>query len=756
MTSKMNYPQALAFIASLIIARAATCEAAGPLVLVDHGHSAHRIALEPGATPIDRKAAAELQKYLEESGGVRMPISEAPFLPEDRVIFIGSAGHVSRQWEAIDWKRLGEDGFTIRTEGNRLLIAGGTNRGSLFGVYTFLESYIGCRKYTPTVEFIPKKTSIVLPDIDDTQVPRIAFRDDYFYDPGYMAWHKLDKHDDLFGMYVHTFQSLVPPEKYFHNHPEYFSKVKSGRIPNGQLCLTNGDVFHIVVKELQARMKLEPDKRFWSVSQNDTFSPCECDACRAIDSVEGSPSGSLIAFVNRVADEFPDKVISTLAYQYSRAAPKTIKPRKNVNIMLCSIESNRSRPIANDTGPGSFVRDLESWRALTSNIYLWDYVVQFRNLVSPFPNLRVLQPNIQLFVKNGVRSVFEQGSGGRPSEFMELRTYLLAKLLWDPEANVDTLMNDFLLGYYGPAAPYLRTYIESMHDALERSGEDLAIYGYPLPSKNGYLSPENIDRYIVYFDRAEEAVKDDSAFLHRVQKARLPLQFAQLEQAKVYGTTDRGFFSLTSDGKWEVRTSMKASLQLFVERCKDFGVNALEEKGTTPDQYFATTTRYLDASMKNPLALFRPVMLTRPAKKTYCDGDPATLTDGLRGWEDYSMNWLGFEGEDMDATIDLGSVQPVRRISAGFLQDNNAWIFLPTEVVFSISGDGVQFSSVGVERNKVPPERNGAFISSASVKLQNATARFIRVKAINMKICPSWHKGAGGPAWVFADEITVE
>ncbi|MGA2625382.1 MAG: DUF4838 domain-containing protein, partial [Bacteroidota bacterium] len=296
-------------------------------------------------------------------------------------------------------------------------------------------------------------------------------------------------------MFVHTFSTLVPPDKYFKDHPEYFAKRASGRISDGQLCLTNPDVLRIVVQELRERIAKEPNKQFWSVSQNDTFGPCECDECKKINDEEGSPSGSLLAFVNKVADEFPDKTISTLAYEYSRSAPKHIKPRKNVNIMLCSIECNRSKSLEADTGSRSFVKDVEDWTNLTSNIYLWDYVVQFSNYFGLFPNFRVLQPNIRFFVKHGITSVFEEGNIAMEGELVELRTYLIAKLLWNPDINVDSVMNDFLRGYYGKAAPYIRRYIDTMHDALEASGENLSIYGSPLPSKKGYLSLKFMKKY---------------------------------------------------------------------------------------------------------------------------------------------------------------------------------------------------------------------------------------------------------------------
>ena len=148
----------------------------------------------------------------------------------------------------------------------------------------------------------------------------------------------------------------MPPEKHFAEHPEYFSLLNGNRTPDGQLCLTNPDVYRIVVDELRARMKEKPGATFWSVSQNDTYAPCECATCRAIDSAEGSPSGSLLAFVNRVADEFPDDADLDAGIPVLTGRAEAHRPRPNVNIMLCSIECNRSRPIAEDPGSAGFVQ----------------------------------------------------------------------------------------------------------------------------------------------------------------------------------------------------------------------------------------------------------------------------------------------------------------------------------------------------------------------------------------------------------------
>ncbi len=718
--------------------------------LVKNSHSRFSIYVKDGASTSTTAIADTLQSYIIRVSGAELPITHALAKGGRQIILAVGESHDPK----LVTSQLGEDGFRISIEPKRIYLTGHTDRGLQNGVYTFLESYLNCRMYSQWVRVIPHTTTIELLLGDDTQIPAIIFRMQDIHDSSYVAWHKLDTHNE-FGLFVHTFKTLVPPDSFFSSHPEYFSLLNGNRTPRGQLCLTNPDVFRIVVDRLRTLMAAKPEATFWSVSQNDTYVPCECAACRAIESVEGSPSGSLLAFVNRVADEFPDKTISTLAYQYSRSAPKHLKPRPNVNIMLCSIECNRSKPLAEDPSSTSFVKDVRDWSSLTHNIFLWDYVIQFRNLMSPFPNLHVLQPNIQFFVNNGIATVFEQGLGQMYGEFAELRIYLIAKLLWNPNLNVDSVMNDFLHGFYGDAAPHIRQYIDTMHAALVASGENLDIYGYPLVSEHGYLSPAMLDTYGALFDRAEDAVRNDSAVLARVRTCRLPLQYAVLEQAKVGGTGDRGCFAVNDNGQLTVRPEISELLKLFVQRCKAAGVPRLWESGISPDEYLASTSAFFEEGTVNHLARRKTITLEPPASKKYHGGDATALVDGMKGWGDYHAHWLGFEGEDMQATIDLGSVQTISAINTDFLQDINSWVFMPLTVTFSLSTDGKAYRTVGSVANVTPADKDGAIIAPFDVTFPPTEARYVRVSADNMETCPTWHKGSGGKAWIFIDEISV-
>lgn len=568
----------------------------GPLLLADQGQSDYVIVVSPEATASEQHAAREFSRLLALSSGVTLPVVLDTESGKRHEILIGASSRTD-----MDTTLLAEDGFTIRTEGRRLAIVGGRDKGTLYGVYSFFDQYLGYRCLSSKVFDYPELEQVKIGEIDDTQVPVNQFRDTHYrdaFDPFYSDWHKIDHStldgvtDGEWGYMVHTFELLVPPAQYFQTHPEYYAWIDGKRNPT-QLCLSNPEVYDVLVKNLEKAMADFPKATYWSVSQNDNFGYCHCEDCAKIDSCEGSSSGSVLTFVNRVAERFPDKIISTLAYQYSRKPPRTIVPRENVQIMLCNIESERQMPIA--TNPNdNFGDDLRAWGKLTRNIMIWDYVVQFRNLVSPFPNLRVLQPNIQFFVENGTNAHFQQGNREIGGEFNELRQYLIARLLWNPGCDVNAEMDDFLKHYYREAAPSIRQYIDLIHDELEASGEKLGIFMNPEDySEKGYLRDELMERYEAIFMQAMEAVSDQPEILLRVKVAHMPLTYALFNIAKKRGTSDSRCFEQV-DGKWCTRPEIITRLDEFVSLCRETGVTRLSEWHTTPDEYDVQMHAFFD------------------------------------------------------------------------------------------------------------------------------------------------------------------
>ena len=556
-------------------------------------------------------------------------------------------------------------------------------------------------------------------------------------------------------MWVHTFNSLVPPEVYYAEHPEYFAMVKGARIPT-QLCLSNAQVLELTIQSLRRKIAANPDAKYWSVSQNDNRDYCTCDLCRATDEREGSPSGSIIQFVNQVADAFPDKTISTLAYEYGRHAPKTIKPRDNVNIMLCSIEAYRDKPLEQDPHSADFVQDVKDWGKIAKDIIIWDYVIQFNHLVSPFPNLHVLKPNLEFFVRNGVNAMFEQGNREVGGEFAELRAYMISKLMWNPDANADTVMNDFLRGYYGAAAKPIRSYIDEMKDALLKSGQPLRIFGTPNEASTSYLTPVLMERYHLLFDDAERAVQKDSILLERVKIARQPLVYATLEQAKKNFAGERGIFEKVGN-QWRPKLALQQLIDPFTDLCLRQGVSQLKEWSCTPEEYRSAFYKMLSQGMNEHLAYGKKVTFISPAASTLPPTAGAMLTDGFRGAQDYDYNWMSVNGrQNLEFVIDLEYPKPIRRIESSFYQYGFWLKLLPKKVEYYTSNDGQKYELAGTVLNTLPIDQYGGrvrdFISEFSVR----NARYVKVIAYTIGNTPDWHPGAGRAANILVDEIVVE
>ncbi|MBK8498648.1 MAG: DUF4838 domain-containing protein [Flavobacteriales bacterium] len=580
-------------------------------------------------------------------------------------------------------------------------------------------------------------------------------------DSAYAAEHRIrqviktrDSEDPEWGLWVHTMHRFVPPTQ-FDAHPDYFAERNGVRVPD-QLCLSNPAVLRITVDSLRAMIQRKPYAEYWSVSQMDNFNHCQCTQCHLTDSIEGSPSGSIIRFANAVADSFPEKVISTLAYQYSRTAPKVTKPHRNVNIMLCSIEEDRSSPIATRDQPGSFTADLREWSELTHNIIVWDYVINFSHLLAPFPNWKVLQPNLQLFRDAGVPMVFEQGLSSPGGEMPEFRCYLLAKLLWNPDLDIDSLRWQFMDSCYGEAGVYIEKYTRLLEAELDKSGKPLTLYEHPQAHRDGYLSPANLAKYKMLFNSAEAAVMDeDPIYQQRVEAARLSIMYAELEIARAMPHAPNGLFEKDKKGQWRAKLYYVELLETFVSRAKKRGHVLLHETRLSPDDYYEEFSGHLKYGAENHLAVGKTISFVEPPDPRYTAGRPDALVDGFRASTNYQFGWQGWYGKDMVATIDLGRMSRINKVELSFLCDQQSWIFLPANVLIETSVDLQQWSRF--DKTHIPQQQQkGApypFGLSCAVE-PGMQARYIRITARNLGDLPAWH-GSKGQCWLFCDEIVV-
>ena len=154
-------------------------------------------------------------------------------------------------------------------------------------------------------------------------------------------------------------------------------------------------------------------------------------------------------------------------------------------------------------------------------------------------------------------------------------------------------------------------------------------------------------------------------------------------------------------------------------------------------------------------AVGKNVTYINPVSRYYPADGPNTLTDGVRGTVAVNKHWHGLQGKDLIATIDMGTETSVQNIAIGCLQRYSDWIFLPQSVTFEISNDGINFTDLGTVKNIISPNEKNPVIKDFSLNFPAQKARYIRVTAKNLGVCPKGHPGEGKAAWVFADEIMV-
>ena len=658
--------------------------------------------------------------------------------------FLTEAGYTGIVVLADD-PALPEDAFKIGLEGSKVLLSG-NGKGVVYAACDFLEQEMGMDYWGSGEYELQRRARVNVRS--RTEVPAFRYRQTSNYrmadDSLYRWWYRLEEPSDLFvdNLWVHTCNRLLPASRYGKEHPEYYAWYGGQRHPGSasQWCFTNPEVLDIVCERLDSLFKAHPEQSMISISQNDgSDTYCRCAICQAVMDEEGSPSGPILRFVNAVAERFPDKEISTLAYLFTVKPPQVTKPRENVSIMLCDIDCRRQTSLKENPSGKAFMECLEGWSAICDNIFLWDYGINFDNYLSPFPNLQTIKDNMVIFQEHGVKMHFSQINSSRGGDMAELRSYLVSKLMWNPQANADSLERHFCERFYGEAAPYILRYIHTMEGAAVGTDVDLFIYDSPVSYKTNILRPELITRYNALFDMAEAAVADDPLLLSRVQRSRLPLQYSALEIARTQA--DRDVAAVEKD------------LELFESRVREFEVPSLNERNNAPLDYCAMyRERYLQLPEAN-LAFSCPVSYAIEPRPRYLKLSETALTDGLYGGTGYVENWVGWEGTDADFTIDLGEVKDIRLIGIDCLRQIGAWVLEPKGVKFYTSADGCDFQFFDSVEN--PENRSGKVEFTALEGKGSAQARYVQVVVEGVKTCPEWHYGVGNPCWFFIDEVWV-
>ncbi|MCL2299755.1 MAG: DUF4838 domain-containing protein [Firmicutes bacterium] len=481
-----------------------------------------------------------------------------------------------------------DEGFVKMALGDNIFISGkrtgpDPGRAAMYGCADFIENELGCRWFTPTLRTAPRKDDIFIKaDLNDVQEAKLDYRDDYwpqvYLYPEFKAFHKVNsfmgvgdyagdygRNFQYIGGFCHTLWDLVP-RSLFDTQPELFAyRLDQKAWAPDQRCLTNPKVFELVKTKVFAYIDAnvnDLNSKIVSVTQEDNDAPCQCERCLAMDALYGGPSGTNLWFTNKIADAVweeysvaqhghiarPDILVDTFAYTYTVEPPTNIFPSKNVIVRMCSMGCCFNHPLRDcgygkgglfpDMKPHSseFARQMKGWGALCkengAQLYVWDYNTCFKFYPQLYPNLHVLADNLQFFVENGVRGVFEEGydtggvevlPGSCSGEFGELRAYMLAKLLWNPYLNSNQLMDEFMDAYYGAgAAPYIKEFLDYYTNLAIGTGH-ISVFGRP--EEFPYLNAFQCGKMDKLFDKAEQAASGSREQFLNVKRSRLSLTY---------------------------------------------------------------------------------------------------------------------------------------------------------------------------------------------------------------------------------------
>lgn len=383
---------------------------------------------------------------------------------------------------------LGEAGYSINAKDGNWYITGGRRSGPVTGVLALLEEDLGCRWFAPWIKpVVPVRRELHL--YPRRFVPPLLVRDP-FYQIALSApkWSGMNRTNpyfvgripDEFGgsfrysrkYFTHTFNRIFPAAEFGRTHPEFFPLIKGKRIISDEVqrCLSQPAMVDIAVEKFVREIKLDPDAMVYSISQNDfTDGHCECHKCAALEKSEGGYSGPVLAFANQVAEklgkQYPNKMISILAYNQTLMPPETIRPHKNIIVVFCTSAKDKNRFYYSAEELTSVQNAFYKWEKTGAKFQIWDYAVDFDNYPMPVPNLGILDANINTFVKNNAVGIMIQGDHqGKGASLENLRIWVLAKKLWNPELSLLELAREFVRGYYGKAAGPMWRYVELLEE----------------------------------------------------------------------------------------------------------------------------------------------------------------------------------------------------------------------------------------------------------------------------------------------------
>ncbi|MER7332899.1 MULTISPECIES: DUF4838 domain-containing protein [unclassified Micromonospora] len=566
--------------------------------LAQDGDTRYQVYCGAGEDATVRHAAHELASYLHSITSATFPVVVADQPPASPFLVVVGKNNpmTTRLGGSVDYGRLGEDGFALRTVGQTVFVVAANSRGALYGVYWLLDRLLGVRWFAADYTHIPQARTVELAreDLSGYHVPRFRYRQIYAgdaADPAYRHHNLLNGHR---GWDIPPSPSVVAPPvpEHLDTWSTYWPADPFGgnyreMVPDetlwhgGQLLAMDPRTREIatenLVKKLRERIAAGLDPS-WGFEQYDADWQPDPASRAFADSHGGALSAAVVDLANdvaaRVRQQIPEARLSTQAYWFSFTPPTGIKVGKGVVMTVAPIEANFAHSLFTDdnTQIGDHIK---TWCDLAGDIVMWDYVTDFACYIQPFPDYWAFGESIKTLARYAeVGGYFGQSAyNGQGSEFVHLRTWMLGRLLWDPTLDSDALIREFLDGYYGPAADAVYRYMRLMRQSVEDTGTRLT---FNATLNSPYLNFDTMVRADELMAAAEAAVQDDPERRKHVQAVRMGVDYVILMRSAEYVRVarERGI-------DWNPDSANR--LARFEVEMRSAGLTRYNEGGGTPE-----------------------------------------------------------------------------------------------------------------------------------------------------------------------------
>ena len=496
-------------------------------VVVDNGRPVAVVCVVGNASSAAQFAAKEIAKYVEAMTGAKLKVIVGRTVGGARIEIDDAA------------KGLEREEFRIETKSGVLSLSGGSPRAALYAAYELLEHF-GCGFWSPFNETVPSAKSLSVESAWKVQSkPAIPWRQVHSQYGYKIPWKpklringrmwteatpaNLGGSDSMaMGQSLAGLNHGDAEKRLFAEHPDWFAwREKEKARTMRQMCTSNDEVVDAIVAKMRSRYKANPSNiSYESVSLRDNDKICQCDKCRRLVKKHESTAAPIFDCANRVAKaiakDLPNVRIVVLAYWVSQTPPKgmTLEP----NVVVCWARL-RNFAVPPSKVPGHDAK-LNKWRELAKgNVVIWDYNVQFRGYLLPAPIIDMMGPGFREYAEKGIKGVMVQmaGFGAALMDFAELRTWLCAKLMWNPAQDEHKLMRDWCDGACGAGSTAVKEWLVIRRKARDRKRS----YGPYDPDSLHVFTPKELVKGYVLMQEALKATEGDARTHAQVRRISL-------------------------------------------------------------------------------------------------------------------------------------------------------------------------------------------------------------------------------------------